>query len=280
MTTKPAQILSYADHVQANGRAHSVVGDVRIVPQMWLPQFQTKRDILIYLPPSYATGDKRYPVIYMHDGQNLFDDVTSYTGHDWRADETMQALSAEGYEAILVGLNHGGEQRLAEYNPFPGKFPGRGEEHVAFLCEHLKPFVDKHFRTRTEHAATGVFGSSMGGLISLYAFFRRPDIFGLCGAMSPSLFVNHGAIVRYAQDAAWNEGRIYLDNGTYEPSARPLYEILRSRGYRVRRHLKYVSERGGKHTESAWARRLPNALRFLLRDFQAEGKPAGEERGK
>lgn len=268
MTLESAEILSYLDHVKTNGRTHSVVGDVRIVPQVWVPQFQTGRDILIYLPPSYATGERRYPVLYMHDGQNLFDDATSYAGHDWRADETLEALSAEGYEAIVVGMYHGGEQRLVEYNPFPGKFPGRGEEHVAFLCENLKPFVDKNFRTRSGHAATGVFGSSMGGLISLYAFFRRPDIFGLCGAMSPSLFVNHGAIVQYARDAAWNEGRIYLDNGTHEPSARPLYQALRAKGYRVRRHLKYVAERGGKHTESAWARRLPNALRFLLRDFQ------------
>lgn len=267
-TLKPAEILNYLDYVKADGRAHAVVGDVRIVPQAWLPQFETKRDILIYLPPSYATSQKRYPVLYMHDGQNLFDDLTAYAGHDWRVDETMEALSAEGYEAIVVGIYHGGEQRLVEYNPFPGKWQGRGAEHVAFLCEKLKPFMDRNFRTRPEHDATGVFGSSMGGLISLYAFFSRPDVFGLCGAMSPSLFVNHGAMMRYARNAAWNEGRIYLDNGTHEPSARPLYDALRAKGYKLRRHLKYVNERGGKHTESAWARRLPNALRFLLQDFR------------
>lgn len=267
---KPAEILKYLEYVKADGRTHSVVGDVRIVPQAWIPQFETKRDILIYLPPSYASGEQRYPVLYMHDGQNLFDDVTAYGGHDWRVDETMEALSREGYEAIVVGICHGGEQRLVEYNPFPGKWPGRGAEHVAFVCDKLKPFVDRNFRTRVEPAATGVLGSSMGGLISLYAFFSRPDVFGLCGAMSPSLFVGHGAIVQYAANAGWNDGRIYLDNGTREPSARPLYEMLRAKGYKLRRHLKYVAERGGEHTESAWARRLPNALRFLLQEFKSE----------
>lgn len=273
MTLQPPEIFSYAEYVKQDGRAHTVVGDVRILPQVWMPQFQTKRDILIYFPPSYRTSEKRYPVLYMHDGQNLFDEATAYAGHDWRVDETMEALSREGFEAIVIGMYHGGEQRLIEYNPFPGKWHGRGEEHVAFVCETLKPFIDANFRTCPERAATGIFGSSMGGLISLFAFFRRPDIFGMCGAMSPSLFVNHNAIVRYARDAAFADGKIYLDNGTREPSARPMYEMLRAKGYRVRRHLKYVSERGGTHNESAWARRLPNALRFLLKEWRSPTPP-------
>lgn len=274
MTLKPAEIFPYLDYAKLDGRTHSVVGDVRIVPQVWSPQLQNKRDLVIYLPPSYRTGEKRYPVLYMHDGQNLFDDALAYGGQDWRVDETMQALSREGLEAIMVGIYHGGEKRLMEYNPFPGKFPGRGQEHVAFLCETLKPFIDAKFRTRPEHDATGVMGSSMGGLISLYAFFRRPDVFGLCGAMSPSLFVGRGAIVPYAIHAPWNHGRIYLDHGTQEPAARPMVDALREKGYRMRRHLKYVAERGGKHTESAWARRLPNALRFLLQDWQDKASEA------
>lgn len=268
MTLQPARILAYRDFTQGDGKPHSAVGDVRIMPQVWIPQLETKRDILIYAPPSYNTSAKRYPVIYMHDGQNLFDIATAYAGHDWRVGETMEALSVEGYEALIVGIDHGGEQRLVEYNPFPGKFPGRGAEHVAFLCDTLKPFIDSVFRTRPEHAATGVFGSSMGGLISLYAFFSHPQVFGLCGAMSPSLFVNQNAIIGYARAAAWNEGRIYLDNGTREPSARPMYDALRAKGYRSRRHLKYVNERGARHTENAWARRLPNALRFLLQAWR------------
>ncbi len=264
---KRAEILPYFDF--AKREAQHVVGDVRIVPQAWSPQLANKRDVLIYLPPSYATSEKKYPVLYMQDGQNLFDHLTAYAGQDWQVDETMERLSAEGYEAIVVGIYHGGDARLNEYNPFPGKWHSLGNEYIKFLCESLKPFIDRHFRTHTEPNATGILGSSMGGLISLYAFLSRPDIFGLCGALSPSLFVGRNAILKYARQAPFHVGKIYLDNGTREPSARPLYEVLRAKGYRERTDLKYVAEHGGKHTESAWARRLPGAIRFLLKDWKA-----------
>jgi predicted alpha/beta superfamily hydrolase len=268
MTLNPAEILPYLEYANGDGKTHSVVGNVQILPQVWSPQLEIKRDILVYLPPSYKTGERRYPVLYLQDGQNLFDDATAYGGQDWRVDETMERLSGDGYQAIVVGIYHGGEQRLVEYNPFPGKWSGKGEEYVAFLCDTLKPFIDSHFRTIHDAAATGILGSSMGGLISLFAFFRRPDVFGLCAAMSPSLFVGRGAILQYARQAQVNVGKIYLDNGTHEPSARPMLELLHEKGYRVKRDLKYVAEHGGKHTESAWARRLPGALRFLLKDFK------------
>ncbi len=265
---KRAEILTYSDFVKGDGRAHTVCGDVRIVPQAWSPQLENKRDVLIYLPPSYATSEKKYPVLYIQDGQNLFDDVTAFGNQDWHFDETMERLSADGYETIVVGVYHSGEERLAEYNPFPGKWSSKGELYVNFLCDSLKPFIDRNFRTHTEPAATGVMGSSMGGLISLYAFFKRPEIFGLCSAMSPSLFVGRGAILKTARDAQFHVGKIYLDHGTREPSARAMYEILLQKGYRLRTDLKYVAERGGKHSESAWARRLPGALRFLLKDWK------------
>lgn len=265
---KRAEILPYLEYASSDGRHHTVRGDVRIVPQAWSPQLENKRDVLIYLPPSYATGERRYPVLYMQDGQNLFDPVTAFNGHDWQVDETMERLSADGYEAIVVGVYHGGDQRLAEYNPFPGKWHSRGQEYIEFLSSSLKPFIDRNFRTLPEPAATGILGSSMGGLISLYAFLHRPEIFGLCGAMSPSLFVGHGAILKDARDAEFHLGKIYLDNGTREPSARPVFEILQNKGYRIRTDIKYVAEHDGRHTESAWARRLPGAVRFLLKEHK------------
>lgn len=243
-------------------------GTVKILPHVNIAPWNIERDVLVYLPPSYAAGDRHYPVLYMQDGQNLFDAATAFNGQDWHADETMERLAGDGYQAILVGINHGGERRLVEYNPFPGRMSARGDEYVAFLCNQLKPFIDSQFRTLPEHDATGIIGSSMGGLISLYAFFARPDVFGLCGAMSPSLFVSHNAIVNYVRDAPFHLGKIYLDNGTREPSARQMYETLRAKGYRVRTDLKYVAERGAHHTESAWARRLPGAIRFLLKDLK------------
>ena len=199
------------------GRKYTVRGDVRIVPQAWSPQLENKRDVLIYLPPSYAVSERRYPVLYMQDGQNLFDDATAFNGHDWHADETLERLSKDGYEAIVVGVYHGGDERLPDNNPFPGRFTSRGDAYLDFLCDSLKPFIDRHFRTETIPAATGMLGSSMGGLISLYAFFKRPDVFGLCGAMSPSLFVGRGAILKYAREVPFHLGKVYLDNGTREP---------------------------------------------------------------
>jgi predicted alpha/beta superfamily hydrolase len=249
---------------------HTIVGDVRVFGEVPSPQLNNRRDVLVYLPPSYAAGSRPYPVLYMHDGQNLFDRATSYAGDEWQVDETLEALSAEGIEAIVVGINHAGEARITEFNPFPVRSPvshqvGRGEDYLAFITDTLKPMLDAQFRTRPDRAHTGVFGSSMGGLISLYAFFHRPDVFGLMGAMSPSLWVGRGAIYDFVKRAAFTPGRLYVDNGSREPTAKHLAEALTAKGYRLDHDLRYVLEEGGEHRESAWARRLPDALRFLLK---------------
>lgn len=272
MMLNPIEILPYSEYAGQDGRSHAAQGNLWVLPQVWSPQLENKRDVVVYLPPSYAASERRYPVLYMQDGQNLFDEGTAFGGQDWRVDETMERLSGDGYEAIVIGVAHGGEQRLVEYNPFPGRWAGKGSAYIAFLAETIKPFLDTNLRTIPAPAATGILGSSMGGLIALYAFFQRPEIFGLCGALSPSLFVGRGAILRYAQRAPFNPGRIYLDNGTREPSARAMADVLMDKGYRARRDLKYVAEYGGKHTESAWARRLPGALRFLLKEWKAKGQ--------
>jgi predicted alpha/beta superfamily hydrolase len=238
---------------------------------------------LVYLPPSYSQSDKYFPVIYMHDGQNLFDQSTSFAG-EWQVDETMEALSHQGYEAIVVGIPNMAHQRLDEYSPFPEPrhSEGRGEAYLDFILETLKPLINRQFRTLPERAHTGIIGSSMGGLISLYAFFRYPEAFGFVGAMSPSLWFARGRIFSYLEEAALTPGKIYLDTGTHEGtdfvadrllSARlnpyrttthAMYDLLYHKGYRPGQDLLYVEEEGGLHHESAWARRLPEALQFLL----------------
>lgn len=243
---------------------HSVVGDVRVWPDFYSPQLDNRRRLLLYLPPGYASSERRYPVIYFQDAQNVFDRATSFGGQEWEADETLEALNAQGRAAIAVALDHGGEQRNQEYNPFPGWWPARGDAYLAFLADTVKPQIDAQFRTKPDRAHTLIVGSSLGGLISLYAFFRRPEVFGAVGALSPALWPVHGAIYNFVREAPFSEGRIYLDHGTRENSAQPMYDLLKEKGYRARRHLKFVAEAGGEHTESAWARRLPEALRFLL----------------
>ncbi|MBI3958605.1 MAG: alpha/beta hydrolase [Chloroflexi bacterium] len=264
------------------GIAHTVTGDVRALNELYSPQLHNRREILVYLPPSYAAGKRRYPVIYMHDGQNLFDDVTSFAG-EWGVDETLDDLSREGIEAIGVGIPNLGQERLKEYSPFVDRRHGggMGDAYVDFIADTLKPLIDSTFRTRPDRAHTGIFGSSMGGLISFYAFFHRPQTFGFVGAMSPAFWFAGGAILPYIRGARPNPGRVYLDVGEKEsPSARRWWQIplLRSlrKGHCKRvasllehkgcdeEHLHFLVDPVGEHNEAAWRRRLPDALRFLL----------------
>lgn len=266
---------------------HTVQGELLVYPAMYSPQLNNKREIFVWLPLSYRQSGRRYPVLYMHDGQNLFDVQRSYAG-EWEVDETMQRLATEGIEAIIVGLPNMGEQRMAEYNPYPGwNLRGRGSDYIEFLTQTVKPFIDAEFRTRPEAAATGIAGSSMGGLISLYGWLTQPQVFGFCGAFSPVFWLGRSklqAAIAHAQPAM---GRVYLDVGTaegeviarhsrvlrlilggdpdaeYSAGVRGLHDALMARGFGPAA-LRYVEEEGAPHHESAWARRLPAALRFLL----------------
>lgn len=265
---------------------HQVSGSILVAPDLYSPQLDNRRDILVYLPPSYPRADRRYPVIYMHDGQNLFDNATSYAG-EWGVDETMENLAhTEGLEAIIVGIPNAGVHRLAEYSPFADRRMGggRGDTYLRFLVETLKPRIDRDFRTLPGRRHTGIIGSSLGGLISLYAFFRYPAIYGYAGVMSPALWFGGDAIYRYVQSAAYVPGKIYLDTGTrelgedpnsgllhratasrrYYAAVRRMKGILIRKGYRPMRDLLHVEEKWGLHNEAYWARRLPPALRFLL----------------
>jgi predicted alpha/beta superfamily hydrolase len=227
------------------------------------------RDLSVYLPPSYARGECRYPVLYLQDGQNLFDPEESFAG-SWRVDLAMDQAAARGFEGIAVGIPNAGEGRLAEYSPFDAKAgPGRGGEYVTYLADTIKPLVDARYRTIPGRGTTGIAGSSMGGLISLFAFFARPDVFGATAAMSPSLWYADRAVFGLVEAAPFQTGRIYLDVGRREgeetvADARRLRDLLLAKGYRKGDQLRYVEDRTGGHEEAAWSRRLRAALPFLL----------------
>lgn len=253
------------------GPAHTVAGDVRVLEGVLSPQLGNQRDILAYLPPSYDEGDRRYPVIYMHDGQNLFDQATSFSG-EWGVDDTLEAASHTGLEAIVVGIPNMGEQRLDEYSPWadPELGGGSGNAYLDFIVHTLKPIIDREFRTQAKREGTGIAGSSMGGLVSLYALFHHPETFGFAGVMSPALWFADRAVFPYVERAAFVGGRVYLDVGTREGSeeladVRRLRTLLTEKGYRSGSDLLFVVEMGGRHTEAAWARRLRRELDFLLR---------------
>lgn len=269
---------------------HSVVGDLRIAKDFYSPQFDNQRDVLVWLPPDYAKSQRAYPVIYMHDGQNLFDRYTSYVG-EWGVDETLTELHAQGLDAIVVGIHNAGDQRRVEYNPYSIKlrhrtWQGRGDDYIRFITDTLKPLIDRDFRTLPHAATTGIAGSSMGGLISLYGFLTRQDVFGLCGAFSPVCWIGKG-LQNDIDRLARGTGKVYLDiggkegevvtnlgpksvksneagNRYYVDGVRDLQARLLARGYRTGENLLYVEDPLAHHNEAAWAQRLPQALRFLL----------------
>lgn len=243
---------------------NTVTGEVRVLPQLASPQLDNQRDIFVLLPPSYHSTDQRYPVIYMHDGQNLFDRAIGFAGNEWEVDETLTRLAPENIEAIVVGIPNT-DKRVQEYNPFPDVWNGSGEQYLTFIIDTVKPIIDRDFRTLPDREHTGTIGSSLGGLISLFAFFQRPDVFSFAGVMSPAFWIGNGAIYQYVEQRPFVQGKIYLDNGTREPSARRMKQQLLSKGYRLKQDLLHVVETDGEHNEAAWARRLPDALRFLLK---------------
>jgi predicted alpha/beta superfamily hydrolase len=241
---------------------HTVTGTLLVDARAPHPLLGGARPLYAWLPTSYASQPaRRYPVLYMHDAQNLFDAALAFGGAEWQVDETMMGLAAEGIEAIVVGISHGEARRVREMTPFGAS--NLGEAYVATLANTIKPRIDTHFRTLPDRDHTTIMGSSMGGLISLFAYFHRPDVFGAAGVMSPALWPAHGAISNVVRRAPYTPGRLYIDNGAHEPSARGMVDLLRDKGY-TDAALRYVYDRAGRHSEADWARRLPDALRFLL----------------
>ena len=246
-------------------------GTIDHIDGVFSPELDNERDLLVSLPGGYSpTGERRYPVIYMHDGQNLFDPATSFSG-SWNVDVAMAEVSLDGLGAIVVGIPNMGMERLDEYSPFehPKLGGGRGDLYLEFLIKTVKPLIDQRYITASDREHTGIVGSSMGGLISLYAFFRHPEVFGFAGVMSPSLWLNEGTMFSFIEDAPFSPGKLYLDVGDLEGArhvekALRLRDLLQAKGYVLGEDLMWVEEEMGAHHESAWARRFRDALPFLL----------------
>ena len=243
--------------LRLDGVAHSTLGG--------------ERDVIVALPPAAArAAGRRFRVVYMHDGQNLFDPDTSFAG-DWQLGPTLAHHARLARHAIVVAVYNGRERRLAEYTPFedPVRGGGGADAYLTFLAETLKPLVDRTFPTLPGREFTSIAGSSLGGLLSVYAHFRRPDVFGASAVLSPSLWFADGAIHQYITDAPAVGGRIYLDVGIEEgpdelADVRRLRDQLVGRGYRLNDTLRYVEEEGANHHESRWGRRFRDALPYIL----------------
>ncbi|MGA7273617.1 MAG: alpha/beta hydrolase-fold protein [Candidatus Udaeobacter sp.] len=240
-----------------------------------------RRDILVYLPRGYRRfSGKRYPVLYLQDGQNVFDAATSFAGVEWGVDETAERLiRADLVEPlIVVAVANMGDDRVHEYAPTRGiidakarrkkRSKGLAGHYAEFLAEELKPYIDQEYRTRAQPEFTGLGGSSLGGLVTLAIGVLYPDVFGRLMVMSPSIWWDNFSIYRLVDSIKQKPPlKIWLDTGTAEPGweqTRELANRLIEKGWKLNKSLQYVEAQGADHSEAAWALRVEPALRFLF----------------
>ena len=291
LTVPPAGAVTYTGTVAAwrtgpvAPRPHTVTASVSVLDTAFrMPELGRTRRVWLYLPPDYGTSARTYPVLYLHDGQNVFDAATSFAG-EWGVDETLDSLHAAGDSgAIVVAVDNGGAERMNEYQPWPsaiGNFGGgEGAKYVDFLVQTLKPYVDAHYRTRPDRASTGIGGSSLGGLISFYAALKYPDVFGRVLAFSTPFFLNPQlfALARaYRPSRGGSATRFYFDTGLDEGvsslgiperamtrSLRAMVDTLAAAGVDSAADVRALLPADGVHAEWFWRREFPAAYRWLF----------------
>jgi predicted alpha/beta superfamily hydrolase len=266
---------------------HSVTDMLDVVP-FTSQIFHNTRMLRIFLPGNYFSPhnrNRRYPVLYLQDGQNVFDKATSFSGKEWEADETVDHLVSafKITPMFIVGIDNAGEQRASEYLSYPDAHNPQfqsanppeldGTKYADFLTKEVMPFLQKRYRIAIGPANTGLGGSSYGAVVALTTALHRPGIFGKLLLESPSLWVGDGKLVTEVEKTKLLPQKIYLGIGTKEAGNAEsdalilktfddVEEILKKKGMGPTR-LKVVVEEGGLHNEEAWARRFPDALLFL-----------------
>jgi len=260
---------------------HTLTGNIKRHRAFHSKVLGNRRDVLVYLPPGYRRfSQRRYPVLYLHDGQNVFDAATSFAGVEWGVDETAQRLIRRKLiePLIIVAVANIGEERIHEYAPTPGviepkdkpKKRSRGLARIygQFLIDELKPYIDRKYRTKREAEFTGLGGSSLGGLATLAMGILFPQVFTRLIVMSPSIWWDNFAIYRLVDTVEEKPPlKIWLDTGTNEQGwdrARTLCAALIEKGWQPFDDLQYTEIEGGDHSEAAWAVRVDPALRFLF----------------
>ncbi len=270
------RIESWTD-LPRQARAYGPSDNVLLLhPDFFIPQLGRHRRIWACLPPDYWTSGRRYPVVYMQDGQNLFDNPDAIFG-SWGIDKALNRLflddnppSGQSLQPIFIGIENGGDRRIAEYSAWKNDEHGGGEagQYLDFVCDTLKPFVDEHLRTLPGRADTGIAGSSMGGLFALYAALEKPDIFGMAGVFSPSLWFSNEILSFVRKCKPVFPQKILLMAGQQESDTMvsdllDLYETLLEAGHDDH-NLHYDLHTDGAHAEWFWAREFEHALRWLF----------------
>ncbi len=260
---------------------HTLTGNIKRHRAFPSKILGNRRDVLVYLPRGYRRFvPRRYPVLYLHDGQNVFDAATSFAGVEWGVDETAQRLIGKGLiePLIIVAVFNMGEDRIHEYAPTCGIYDhtserkkrsrGLARQYGDFLINELKPYIDKKYRTKRGAEFTGLGGSSLGALVTLAIGVLYPQAFTRLIVMSPSIWWDDFSIYRLVDSTGDKPPlKIWLDTGTNEPGwerARTLRDILIEKGWKLFDDLQYLEAEGADHSEGAWATRVDPALRFLF----------------
>ncbi|PIQ27202.1 esterase [bacterium (Candidatus Blackallbacteria) CG17_big_fil_post_rev_8_21_14_2_50_48_46] len=268
-------LISSLPRLQVKG--HTLTGTFKTHAQVASRFLKRSRNILVYLPPGYAAEpSRRYPVLYMHDGNNLFDRQTSFGGSEWEVDENMERMIRSGQiePAIVVGI-YNTPDRLDEYTwqamDLDGEIQGgQGPNYARFIVEELKPLIDKTYRTLPQRENTAVMGSSLGGLISFYLGLHYPQVFSKIGMMSPSIWWKDRVLLQEVPKLS-KKLKIWLDMGTREgqapeimlQDARDLAQALEKNGFEHFRNLAFHIEPNAGHNEQAWAARISHPLSFF-----------------
>ena len=245
-------------------------GVTLLASELDMPGLDRKRQVRLYLPPGYATSGKRYPVLYMHDAQNLFDNATAYAG-EWKVDETMDALSKSGQlELIVVGIDNGQDKRMTELNAWSSdRFgPGEGEKYMDFIVKVLKPMIDKDYRTLPDRANTAIMGSSMGGLISHYAINQYPQVFSKAGVFSPAYWTAKPVFDFVKAKQVPKDARVFMlmggeEGGSMVGDALSMADLIAKTGHPAN-NLIYKIVPGAKHNEGFWSAEFREAVLWMF----------------
>lgn len=263
-------IEAWKDDFKVVEKKHTASDNVTIIDTaFYMPQLNRSRKLMIYLPEGYEKSSKRYPVLYMHDGQNIFDEHTSGYG-EWGVDESLDSLIKKGKKACIVVAIENGPRRLNEYNPFYfERFgEGEGEAYVNFLTETLKPFIDSQYRTLVNKENTIIAGSSMGGLISYYACLKRPDVFGKAGIFSPAFWTADSIKIMTDSLGSKMKGMYFFYMGGLE-GERYLADMLGicdKLGRSSSAYLYTAIDAEGLHNEKAWRKWFAEFYQWITAD--------------
>ena len=267
-TTITLNVAAWQDSFAIKAKEHTASAQVHIINEHFdIPQLGRQRRVWIYLPGDYQTSKRSYPVIYMHDGQNLFDNYTSGYG-EWGIDEILDKMTGNK-ECIVVGIDHGDEYRITEYDPYDSKYgKGRGDDYVNFLVKTLKPYIDGHYRTKSGSANTTIAGSSMGGLISMYAGLKYPEVFGNAGVFSPAFWIAP-EIYRFAeQQKLSSKSRFYFvcgdaESDTMVEDMQKMVKIIRQKIPDANNSPEIIVK-GASHNEKQWNGDFPGFYEWLV----------------